>query len=367
MIEYYKSVGGGQRDSTLDCIKGYGICLMVCGHSGFPYRDWIYLFHMALFFIASGYMWNETHAETISSLGQYIKKKIRAYYIPFVTINLFFILTFNLFFRMGIYSDRNIEGIIPVCSLGKMEFIKALLKVFIFSGGSQLAGATWFLRTLFCITISNAAVTFVFNRLHLNKVCIYCMLFVSGLGAALVNSNYLFIGDIFEKIGLRAYFAGYFAYMLGILIKKSRVIEKIKVGNSNWMLVLIVLLCIINGIGKIELNVGHIENIVFYTIASLAGWFLIRALASSTLKINSFLSYVGRKSIWILGLHFLCFKLVSIVWIRITGIQMVYLAEYPVIKEPCFLWLAYLVIGVLLPLFIEMLYRKMYYAIIKKS
>ena len=153
MIEYYKSVGGGQRDSTLDCIKGYGICLMVCGHSGFPYRDWIYLFHMALFFIASGYMWNETHAETISSLGQYIKKKIRAYYIPFVTINLFFILTFNLFFRMGIYSDRNIEGIIPVCSLGKMEFIKALLKVFIFSGGSQLAGATWFLCTLFVLQL----------------------------------------------------------------------------------------------------------------------------------------------------------------------------------------------------------------------
>lgn len=49
MIENYKFVGG-QRDTTLDCIKGYGICLMVCGHSGFPYRNWIYLFHMALFF-----------------------------------------------------------------------------------------------------------------------------------------------------------------------------------------------------------------------------------------------------------------------------------------------------------------------------
>lgn len=340
---------------------------MVCGHSGFPYRDWIYLFHMALFFMSSGYMWNETHAETISSLVQYIRKKIKAYYVPFVIINLFFILTFNLFFRVGIYSDRNIEGIIPVYSLEKMEFIKTLLKVFTFSGGSQLAGATWFLRALFCITISNAVIAFVFNRLHLNKVYIYCMLFVSGLGATLVNCNYLFIGDILEKIGLRAYFAGYFAYMLGTLIKKSRVIEEIKVGNSKWMVASIVLLCIINGFGKIELNVGHIENIVFYTIASLTGWILIRALASSTLKINSFLSYVGRKSIWILGLHFLCFKLVSIVWIKVTGMQMVYLAAYPVIKGPCFLWLAYLMVGVLLPLFIEMLYRKMYYAIIKKS
>lgn len=38
---------------------------MVCGHSGFMHRNWIYLFHMALFFMASGYMWNDIHATSI--------------------------------------------------------------------------------------------------------------------------------------------------------------------------------------------------------------------------------------------------------------------------------------------------------------
>ena len=51
-----------ERYKVIDVIKGYGICLMVCGHSGAPFTDWIYLFHMALFFIASGYLWNERNA-----------------------------------------------------------------------------------------------------------------------------------------------------------------------------------------------------------------------------------------------------------------------------------------------------------------
>ena len=35
---------GVKRNETIDVIKGYGICLMVCGHSSFPFTDWIYLF-----------------------------------------------------------------------------------------------------------------------------------------------------------------------------------------------------------------------------------------------------------------------------------------------------------------------------------
>lgn len=51
-----------ERYKVIDVIKGYGICLMVCGHSGAPFTNWIYLFHMALFFIASGYLWNCVYA-----------------------------------------------------------------------------------------------------------------------------------------------------------------------------------------------------------------------------------------------------------------------------------------------------------------
>lgn len=50
------------RDSSLSILKGFGILLVVLGHSGLenvPYgggvHDWVYTFHMPLFFIASGY------------------------------------------------------------------------------------------------------------------------------------------------------------------------------------------------------------------------------------------------------------------------------------------------------------------------
>lgn len=45
-----------KRDTTWDAIKGIGIILMVVGHSGCPIyiRNFIYLFHMGLFFYVSG-------------------------------------------------------------------------------------------------------------------------------------------------------------------------------------------------------------------------------------------------------------------------------------------------------------------------
>lgn len=45
-----------RRDTAWDAVKGVGILLMVIGHSGCPeyLHDFIYLFHMGLFFFVSG-------------------------------------------------------------------------------------------------------------------------------------------------------------------------------------------------------------------------------------------------------------------------------------------------------------------------
>ena len=45
----------GGREVLYDVIKGIGIILMVIGHTcGQPLYNWIYSFHMPLFFIISG-------------------------------------------------------------------------------------------------------------------------------------------------------------------------------------------------------------------------------------------------------------------------------------------------------------------------
>lgn len=53
------------RNINIDIIKGIGIILMVGGHCGMPFTHFIYLFHMAIFFMASGYCFNASNSETM--------------------------------------------------------------------------------------------------------------------------------------------------------------------------------------------------------------------------------------------------------------------------------------------------------------
>lgn len=48
-----------QRIEWIDTIKGVGIILVLIGHCNIPnINQYIYLFHMPLFYIISGYCWN---------------------------------------------------------------------------------------------------------------------------------------------------------------------------------------------------------------------------------------------------------------------------------------------------------------------
>ena len=47
-----------ERNLTLDIVKGIGIALIVLGHIDNAAVNFIYLFHVSLFFIVSGYLFN---------------------------------------------------------------------------------------------------------------------------------------------------------------------------------------------------------------------------------------------------------------------------------------------------------------------
>lgn len=52
MDKVQKTNINNMRITEIDVIKGICIILMVVGHSGSPITKWIYLFHMAVFFVA---------------------------------------------------------------------------------------------------------------------------------------------------------------------------------------------------------------------------------------------------------------------------------------------------------------------------
>lgn len=349
-----------ERYKVIDVIKGYGICLMVCGHSGAPFTNWIYLFHMALFFIASGYLWNERNAETKKNVVQYVKRKVKSLWLPFVLINVFFTVTQNFFLKIGIYSTDAGASVLPVISLDTSATIKKVIGNIIFSGGSQLAGATWFLRSLFCITIINAIITYLLKDIISKKRMLFIVIVVTAIGMQLVNNNVRPISLLLEKIGLQSFFAGYFAYLIGMILRDTTSMRFVK----RHVLVCFLLsgggLFLLNFVGKIQLNVGHIENVAFFALSSLLGWILVYIVSINSKWIASCVEYIGKHSVWILGLHFLSFKIVTMVYLVIVPESKVTLAAYPVVYENNMLWIAYTLVGIIAPLLVGCIWHKLF-------
>lgn len=53
------------RDRSVDIAKGLGIILMGYGHAGMPHSSIIFRFHMALFFILSGWCFSDKYLDGI--------------------------------------------------------------------------------------------------------------------------------------------------------------------------------------------------------------------------------------------------------------------------------------------------------------
>lgn len=73
-----------KRNLVIDILKGLGIILMVAGHSGFPFTRFIYLFHMAIFFIASGFCFKSQSSDNIGTTIKFVKSRFVKLWLPYV-------------------------------------------------------------------------------------------------------------------------------------------------------------------------------------------------------------------------------------------------------------------------------------------
>ncbi len=77
---------GKNRKQYLDIAKGIGIILVVIGHCPQvynPLKQWIYAFHMPLFFIISGMVWNrESHEKRGFFTRKFVVDKLKRLIIP---------------------------------------------------------------------------------------------------------------------------------------------------------------------------------------------------------------------------------------------------------------------------------------------
>lgn len=75
------------RVEWIDLLRSMGLLLVILGHvKNVPVevKLAIYSFHMPLFFVLSGYLWNEKCIE--KSFGNFVKKKAQSLLVPYFKV-----------------------------------------------------------------------------------------------------------------------------------------------------------------------------------------------------------------------------------------------------------------------------------------
>lgn len=151
------------RVTWIDMAKGYGIILVVLAHLDVGVLgQWIYTFHMPLFFLLSGYVFNDNY-----DFKTFLSKKVRAIVVPYIVFAIILIV-FNGFFY------KAYDGYLLI------DYIKLVLEYVIQKRVSTL----WFLACLFWLNI-----LFYFTRRMLknNKQLACCSLVLVIVGILYYN------------------------------------------------------------------------------------------------------------------------------------------------------------------------------------
>lgn len=125
---------------SISYLKAIAITLMVFCHSGDNIAiidRFVYMFHMPLFFIVSGYCFKESY---LSLPKTFLKRKLKGIYWPYLKWSLIFLLLHNVFCSLHIDGDP----------YGNIDIVKRFLHiVFQMREHDQLLGGYWFLCALF--------------------------------------------------------------------------------------------------------------------------------------------------------------------------------------------------------------------------
>ena len=313
------------RDQNIDLVKGVCIILMVMGHAGAPFRDFIYLFHMAVFFIVAGYLYNTKYSDSFPGVMSFWIKRLNSLYKPFVLWNIFYLLLNNIFIKYNIYTDNPLflltvegkdRGISSILSVA--DIFNKSLGILTFGSRPQLSSASWFLVVLFSISILYASIEYVIKKIT-NKPKIY---------HGFISMLFLLFGFYLSSRGISLpreasiTFSVYFLFYIGVVF---RGVDFKSISVRGLIVILIcsfLILIVCNKVGTIELSHNSYKNPVYLLFSSISGWFFVYSVVALLpfLKLRFYLSYIGRNTLPILFLHFLSFKLITfLLWLLMVS------------------------------------------------
>ncbi len=323
-------MGANQPDRMryIDAMKGIAIIMVLLLHSLMNNAEKIeseyaramnMLSYMALpcFFFINGYLYN--HKYSLSPLSA-IRKKFKAYYIPFVGFSLFFWLFHNVFVKLHLVSEELYSF---------KDYAKRFVMVLLMHMESRLNGAMWFLRALLIMVCIYILLEYVLikllriedrNKRYLVLLAIIVTMAITGKVVPIPN-----------YMNSRRIFRDFYMFFLGVLVKEYEVDKFI---DKHKLPVFLVCGSAITATGFSFFGGIAKETYGLDIPGIICGIIAVFALSKMPLIENSkFLAFCGKASLDIMCLHFLAYKVVSFIIIKKDNLDIDRLTEIPVLLD----------------------------------
>lgn len=337
------------RSPYWDIAKGIGIIAIVLGHSCYFAVGFVYLFHMALFFFVSGYLYSEKKYGDAPFL--FFGNRFAGMWPRYVFYTSCFVLMHNFFVTRGLYAEQEIYN--------HTKMLTQICTNISLTGGEQAQGALWFIPVWLAASgLFGGAVWFgrtASQRLNMPKLKVW-LTGVACAGIGLVGlflnmrqvrisynlqTSYLVVPIYFFAYLLRSYCPDFKKYTTWYgCIVSAAVLYYLTAKMHIYVL----------------LDEMNIPGAWFYVV-SLIGIYFALSLAAIMEKlkpVSRLLSFLGSHSFEIMAIHFAVFKITDYVyakyWLRTVPDNLsAFPASFPK------LWPVYLLAGTLIPACIGLL------------
>ena len=286
------------RISYIDNIKTLGIFFIILGHMPLTNRffhNWIFTFHVLLFFFISGFL-----CKYMSDNISFLKKNF--YSLILVTVP---------YFIIG-YVFRSFQNYFFYPNSFDMENVLWKPLLYYLTGDSRM-GVMWFLLALFWMRIIS---NFVLHYLSIRILLLFSFIL------AIVLYCIPFHFNIYQ---IYAALLAFPIYCLGINCRRNNWIEQYRNLSLYIRMIISFILFILTMVctlycGTIDLNALKIgNNLICYYIAAIMGIFFIISL-TCCLKTNKKIEIISQGTMVILGFHMFFIQVCKLGYKKLLGI-----------------------------------------------
>lgn len=324
-----------------DILKGIGICCVVYGHSCAWGHNFVYAYHLPLFFFISGFMYNEKKYGDKPLVN--VTNKIKSTWLKYVIIYWVILLLHNKLTSIGMMPEGT-----DYYSLE--ELIRALGYAVLGTANELMGGTLWFVPAL-CMASFFLGFLVYISRLIENKthsaVCKFAAQAIMVMCAAVIGQYMITVllpANIQVSLTVMPFLWG------GYLIRNYGA----DLENKQSLIATAVFVSVIYYVSAhhgLDLIMGEVY-IGMYGVAFM-GIYVCMTLAHYMLRmrrIGNFLEMCGKSSFWIMAFHFPLIKIIDYIW----AVHLKDLSLYQTLPHAFdYLFPIYMIVGIGVPLIIN--------------